>query len=162
MQVQQPQIGMALIPEVPIDLSAFQPSNAWMTALPTSSDFQVYAVAKLPEAPVLDMEALSGKPNSIFSHQKSAKDVPKIPESAEFLTSPAKAKPSIVDDTVALDREAFALYFEMPLTPGETSRSTETTDRELSEEQQASELKQMCNDLDEACSRISEYTVHMN
>lgn len=162
MQVQQPQIGMALIPEVPIDLSAFQPSNAWMTALPTSSDFQVYALTTLPEVPVLDLEALSGKPESIFSRTTSTKDVPKIPELADSLNKSAETKPSMVDDTVALDREAFALYFDMPVLSDEVKQSAETRHNEVSEEQQASELQKMCNDLDEACARISKYTVHMD
>ncbi|KAK5055319.1 hypothetical protein LTR84_013069 [Exophiala bonariae] len=162
MQVQQPQIGMALIPEVPIDLSAFQPSNAWMTALPTSSDFQVYAVTELPEAPVLDLEALSGKPGSIFSRPASAKNVPKLPELSVSSSKPADTKPSNVDETVTLDREAFALYFDMPLVADGLVESTETQDDELSEEQQALELEKMCNDLDEACARIAKFTVHMN
>jgi len=161
-QSQQPQIGMALIPEVPIDLSAFQPSSAWMTALPSSSDFQVYAVTDLPEAPILDLEALSGKPNSIFSHPKSTKDVPSLPKSPISLTKPAEFKSSEIDDTVALDSEVFTLYFDMPSVPGGVRQSTETTNHEISEEQQAWELKKMCNDLDEACARISKYLVHMN
>jgi len=162
MQVQQPQIGMALIPEVPIDLSAFQPSNAWMTALPTSSDFQVYAVTELPEAPVLDLDALSGKPDSIFSRPASAKNVPKLPEWSVSSFKPTETRSSEVDETVTLDREAFALYFDMPLVSDGSVESTETQDDELSEEQQAWELKKMCNDLDEACARIAKYTVHMN
>lgn len=161
MQVQQPQIGMALIPETPIDLSAFQPSNAWMTALPTS-DFQVYAVTELPEAPALDLEALSGKPNSIFSRSKPTKDVPKLPDSVNSWAKQAENKASVVDETVPLDREAFALYFEMPTLPSVKERSTEGLGIEVSEEQRSRELKNMCDDLDEACVRISKYTVHMN
>lgn len=161
MQVQQPQIGMALIPETPIDLSAFQPSNAWMTALPTS-DFQVYAVTELPEAPVLDLEALSGKSDSIFSRSKSTKDMPKLPDSVEASVKPVETKPSEVDETILLDREAFALYFEMPFVPSNKGNSTESVGLEISEEQQSMELKKLCDDLDEACARISKYTVHLN
>jgi hypothetical protein len=161
MQIQQPQIGMALIPETPIDLSAFQPSNAWMTALPTS-DFQVYAVTELPEAPVLDLEALSGKSDSIFSRSKSTKDLPKLAELVEASVKSAETKPSEVDETVPLDREAFALYFEMPVMPSDKGKSTKSMDLEMSEEQRSTELKKLCDDLDEACARISKYTVHMN
>ncbi|KEF56548.1 uncharacterized protein A1O9_06736 [Exophiala aquamarina CBS 119918] len=161
MRGQQPQIGMALIPETPIDLSAFQSSNAWMTALPTS-DFQVYAVTEIPEAPALDLEAISGKPDSIFSRPKPTKDVPMLQDSVESWTKPAEHKASVVDETVPLDQGAFALYFETPSIPTIQDKSADALGIEISEEQRSAELKNMCDDLDEACARISRYTVHMN
>jgi len=132
-----------------------------MTALPTS-DFQVYAVTELPEAPVLDLGALSGKPDSIFSRSKQTKDVRSLPDSVASWAKPVEDKESAIDETVPLDREAFALYFEISTAPSAKEQPTEASRTERSEEQLLTELKDMCDDLDEACARISKYTVHMN
>lgn len=163
MHFQQPQIGMTLIPEVPVDLSAMQTSNAWMTALP-SSDFKVFAVTELPQAPVLDVESLSGKSKSSFGLSKLTKDVPNLPQINKMLASPglAEQKEELIDDSVVLDSSAFALYFS---TPSTSSSACETSSLDavtpLSEQEQLAELEKRCIDLDESCARIAEYTINL-
>lgn len=163
MHVQQPQIGMALIPETHMDFSTFQPSNAWMTALPTN-DFQVYAVREMPEAPTLDLEVLSGKTKSSPAISQPSKDIPQLPESARQIVSEVETPNRVqVDDSVELDEAAFALYFdsaspasEAPLTPGSA-----VDEEPASEEDNLARLERMCSDLDAACSRLADFTRHM-
>lgn len=163
MHVQQPQIGMALIPETPMDFAAFQPSNAWMTALPTN-DFQVFAVTELPQAPVLDVEALSPKSSSFSSVLKSAKSTPAIPETPRTFEHEAEqSKPTQVDDSVVLDREAFALYFDSSVpacceSSADVDLTPVPTDEDITEEEKLDSLKRMCSILDAACSRLADFT----
>jgi hypothetical protein len=158
--IQQPQIGMALIPETPMDFSAFQPSNAWMTALPTN-DFQVYSVSELPEAPVLDLEALSGKSNPAFSTSKSVKDAPRLTQTTRpSMEADDKTQTIQVDESVALDRDVFALYFDSSSAYGcEESCTIDDSsllakEETLSDEVKLDRLKKMCSELDEACNRL--------
>ncbi|KAL6253229.1 hypothetical protein RBB50_000952 [Rhinocladiella similis] len=163
MHPQQPQIGMALIPETPLDFAAFQPSNAWMTALPTN-DFQVFAVTELPQAPVLDVEALSSKSSSISSVLKPAKTIPKIPETPRTVEHEAEQpNPTQVDDSVVLDCEAFALYFDASvpacIEPSATIDLTAVSaDDSVTDEENLDRLKRMCSVLDAACSRLADFT----
>lgn len=162
MHAQQPRISMALIPETPVDFSAFQPSNAWMSALP-NNDFQVFAVTELPEAPVLDLEVLSGKSKSSLSFSKPSKDIPQLPDSSrQGSLSTEEPETLQTDDSVDLDKEAFALYFASPISPLDQLSVPDDTpcdkDEEISEEDKLSKLKQMCSDLDEACRRLADFT----
>ncbi|OAP64379.1 hypothetical protein AYL99_00351 [Fonsecaea erecta] len=161
MHLRQPQVGMALIPDTPVDFSALQPSNGWVNALPTN-DFRVYAVTNLPEFPVLDLESLSGKPKSSHGSGKGLKDTPRILGLPVELASSTTTEPSEVDESVTLDREAFALYFNSSLSPDEFSASDHSDqDMELSDEEKAANLKSLCHDLDETCDKLAQYTSHM-
>ena len=161
--VQQPQIGMALIPETPMDFSTFQPSNAWMTALPTN-DFQVYSVSELPEAPVLDLEALSGKSNPALSTSKSVKDAPRLTHTTRSsMEAVDKTQTIQVDESVTLDRDAFALYFESSSASAceESCTIDDSTlpakEETLSDEVKLVRFKKMCAGLDEACQRLADF-----
>ncbi|OAL38997.1 hypothetical protein AYO20_01748 [Fonsecaea nubica] len=160
MHIQQPQVGMALIPDTPVDFSVLQPSNGWMSALPTN-DFQVYAVTALPEPPILDLESLSGKSKSSHDSSKGAKDSPRIPElpnRVPTFTSPETPK---VDDSVSLDRENFALYFEPAVSHLEDTLDCTEQDTELSDEEKAAHLQSLCHGLDESCDKLEQYVSHM-
>ncbi|KIX07278.1 uncharacterized protein Z518_01931 [Rhinocladiella mackenziei CBS 650.93] len=163
MQLQQPQVGMALIPEVPVDLSTLQSSNGWMTALPTN-DFQVYAVTELPEPPILDLESLSGKSKSNSSASSSSKDTPRLPEVAnEFANTQDEPNVPQVDESVSLDRGAFALYFDAPAPVCEESSSLvgskgAAKNEELSNEERMTRLEKMCSELDELCKRLAQFS----
>ncbi len=165
MHFQQPQIGMALIPETPINVSMFPPSNAWMSALP-ANDFQVYAVTELPEAPVLDLEALSGKSKSDSNLSRPSKEIPRLPEPVRHTQAGTQEqKPTQVDDSVSPDPEAFALYFDSrsPVSDdsGECIEQAADT-RDFSDEENMAKLKALCSNLDEACDRLAQFTAHMD
>lgn len=163
MRHQQPQVGMALIPETPVEFTPLQPSNSWMTPLPTT-DFQVYAVLDLPEPPALDLSTLSGKKSSVLSAPKPSKDVPQLPEFA----SPAannylEPKAPHVDDSVVLDQDAFALYFDSPATVSDEPSCIEgPLDGELSDEESMARLNRLCSDLDGICDRLAALTPYMD
>lgn len=163
---QQPQIGMALIPEIPVDFSALQPANGWMNALPTN-DFQVYAVAELPTPPALDLEILSGKPSHQKGTSKACTEVPQLPElPSEVISSSTVEAEAQIDDSVHLDQDAFALYFDHSASnlqqPSEEIEIAETeSSSELSNEEKLIVLRKMCFDLDESCDKLSAYTSHM-
>lgn len=164
MHVQQPQIGMALIPETHMDFAAFQPSNAWMTALP-GNDFQVYSVTEMPEPPTLDLEILTGKNKSSSSIFKPTKDIPQLAESAPQAVSEAEHPTSVqVDESVELDQAAFALYFDSSASASSDSEeplNSAMDDEPVSDEVNLARLERMCSELDAACSRLADYTRHM-
>ena len=110
LQAQHPQIGMALIPETPIDYSALQPSNGWMNTLPTN-DFHVYAVTELPTPPFLDLEALSGKSPAGTGSSKGLKELSKLPELPSQMAVSTQSEAVRVDESVPLNEETFALFF---------------------------------------------------
>jgi hypothetical protein len=95
-QQQQQQVGMVLMPEATVDMSLFE-TPAWAPAIP-SNDFQVYSVTSLPEAPVLDIEAMSAKTNSTRGMNRSSKSVPILPEIPEAVKEASAA----VSDKVEL------------------------------------------------------------
>lgn len=159
-QMQQPQIGMALIPETPVDFSSLQHTNVWAAALPTN-DFQVYAVTELPEPPVLNLAGLSEKPQSSTNMLKASKDIPRLPELADHVASPVEPKHSQIDDSVPLDRDAFALYFDSPLClSGEASADQLVVAEEVvvSDDEKMANLEHWFSDLDEICKRLAEFT----
>jgi len=164
MQHQQPQIGMALIPETHVDFSVLQPSNGWMNTLSTN-DFQVYAVTELPQPPVLDMEGLSPKMTSNKDSSKQSKNVPQLSPrpSTDSIRSPAELNK--IDDSIVLDPTTFSLYFP---------RSTSQVDLyypkasaineqlvESSNEDKMEVLKKMCCDLDDTCEKLAGFMAHM-
>ena len=164
LQSQQPQIEMALIPETPLDFSEFQPSNGWMNGLHTS-DFQIYAVTELPPPPALDLESLSGKSHSSKITSKAEKDVPRLPEPPNHMVAPTEPAASMVDDSVALDRDAFALYFnssacESPQLSDDNLSGSENPVA-ISNEENMAALKKLCSGLDDISVKIAEYTPHM-
>lgn len=163
---QQPQIGMALIPEIPVDFSALQPANGWMNALPTN-DFQVYAVAELPTPPTLDLDALSGKSSHQKGTSKACAEAPRLPELPSEVMALSTVQEKIqMDDSVPLDQVAFALYFDTSASNlQQSSEDIESTRTEpssvLSGEESMMVLRKMCLDLDESCDKLSAYTSHM-
>ncbi|EXJ91103.1 hypothetical protein A1O1_04210 [Capronia coronata CBS 617.96] len=159
----QPQVGMALIPDTPVDFNSLQSSTSWMTPLPTN-DFQVYAVTELPEPPVLDLSALSGKGSHNSSTSIPSKDVPQLHDTALFFDScPSEPNAPQVDDSVVLDQEAFTLYFDSSATVSDdTAHTVPPSTEELSEEECLARLNNWCFALDEVCNRLAYFTSHMD
>ncbi|KAJ9616302.1 hypothetical protein H2200_000020 [Cladophialophora chaetospira] len=162
MQGQQPQIGMALIPETPVDFSVLSATNGWMNTAATN-DFQVYAITELPTPPFLDLEALSGKPTSSKDTSKASK--PRLPELPAHLSTAITAAPTKVDDSVELDQDAFALYFTS--STHDLSQDLNEVDScskkpsHLSVEEDLAALEKLCSDLEDSCEKLAEYTPHM-
>lgn len=77
-QPENPQIGMALIPETPIDLSALNLNNNWGAQMNgfNYQQPQVFAVLEVPEGPAnpIDTEALSGKGFRAFAAEEESVD----------------------------------------------------------------------------------------
>lgn len=176
-QSQQPQIGMALVPDSALDFSMLeQPMNTWNSV--PSNDFHVFAVRDIPVGPVLDMSALSGKTSesvaSPVSGQK-AKDVlclPVLPCLPVLEDSESSA--GSVNEEIVLDEEAFALYFEksdpntatnncLEITEATITRHTESyiTAPEV-EADAATDLELLCASVDSACDRIALFTSHLS
>jgi ribonuclease Z len=79
LQAQQPQIGMALVPETNVDLSLFD-TPSWNSTIPTT-DFHVFAVTEVPQGPVLDLEPCTGKVETpCVLSSETIKMVPCLPE----------------------------------------------------------------------------------
>lgn len=166
LQAQHPQIGMALIPETPIDYSALQPSNGWMNTLP-ANDFHVYAVTELPTPPILDIEALSSKPSFNKGVSKGVKEVPQLPAMPAQTKQSTHSEAAQVDESVTLDRESFALYFSSHTgdnnqsSKGRNSNGISSVVR-VSQEESEAVLKKLCSDLEDSCDKLSKYTSHMD
>ncbi|KAF2740840.1 hypothetical protein EJ04DRAFT_558807 [Polyplosphaeria fusca] len=78
-QPENPQIGMALIPETPLDLSALNLNNNNWGVNMNGFNYQqpqVFAVLEVPEGPVnpIDTEALSGKGFQAFADEEPSVD----------------------------------------------------------------------------------------
>jgi bZIP-type transcription factor MBZ1 len=161
MQHQQPQIGMALIPETTMDYSALQPSNGWMNSLATN-DFQVYAVTEVPLPSILDLEVLSGKPSS-SKETRGSKEIPRIPELPSQAASNTQTESPAEDESVSLDRNTFALYYDATASTtqqADTNLSDSTKLRVTVSESVIPSLEQLCSDLDEACERLAAFVPH--
>ena len=170
MQSQQPQVGMALLPESATNFSALNtPFDDWNSGM---SDFQVYSVTELPAGPVLDINKLSGKKdtNSTFENT-SLKDMPKKYEQPMTATPKlASVSDTPVDPNVELDRDVFDLYFDTPIqqsstTPTSTgphatplaikaSRYSMIIDSHQAENS-LQNLQRMCAALDATCDRLA-------
>ena len=148
MHSQQPQIGMALLPESATNFAALANSydgsfDGWNSGI--SNDFAVFSVTDLPQPPVLNIEKLSGKDNKTLSNSYSSaapKDMPKkveLPCLPQVSSEAKPAEPAKVDPTVQLDQDAFSLYFDTtPITStlivnARPTTATESTTTQLEE-----------------------------
>lgn len=88
---QQPQVGMALVPEPNVDLSLYD-IPSWSSTIPTT-EYHVFAVTEVPQGPLLDMEPCTGKaekPTVLSS--TLAKMLPSIPELPEQVKETARGQ----------------------------------------------------------------------
>lgn len=131
-QPENPQIGMALIPETPLDMSMLNlNSNNWGMNNVSSFNYQqpqVFAVLEVPEGPVnpIDTEALSGKGfSSIFAAEDDS-PIEEVKHDIPVIERPIEsAKPAPVEvEEDDMDPE-FDLYRSSPV------RSATATDAPL-------------------------------
>jgi len=134
-QAENPQIGMALIPETQLDLSMLNLNNNW--AMPNMGfNFQqpqVYSVMELPEGPStpIDVDLLSGKGDDSFMSQISTVD--EVKPDYPIIESPVKREETVEATTTEVDEyddnPDFALYVNSPA-PAETSFSVPVEESE--------------------------------
>jgi bZIP-type transcription factor MBZ1 len=141
---QQPQVGMALMPETNVDLSLF--SGSWNSGV-NANDFQVFAVTDLPEDPVLDLSKLSEKPTASYTSTKSEspKDLPCLPEIPEPVKALKEAKadhPTIRSSTPLSSTMSPPIKSIVAQPPTSTISSTR-------------DLEVLCAELEESCERLA-------
>lgn len=153
------QVGMTLIPETPIDMSVFDGPGSWNNVI-ASNDYHVFSVVEMPEPPKLDMDVLSGKPSHCTSIPSSKKDVPVIPS---LPTVTPVSKPQITaanttddlydDDTTTVT--TVELSTPLSVTLAKAAVSSEILAAQRNTTGSWSTLEQLCEELDEACERLS-------
>ena len=154
---QQPQIGMALVPEPNIDLSLFD-TPSW-NAVP-SSDFHVFAVTELPQGPAVNLERCSGKSEkpALLSSEttKMVPSLPEVPQQVKASESEVKAKiaPSSPPSapTATLYRQNSALISTLNPKPTFELRQA-NVDAVVSGSWD--QLKALCSELDAAAERLA-------
>jgi bZIP-type transcription factor MBZ1 len=112
-QLQQQQIGMAMIPEQTMDFS--------MLSLDADNTFsyqpQVFAVLETPEVPVIDTSILSGKSSNFvgpaFDSEEEKVEMPVIKRPANKAEKTETATPAAADEEFDND-PLFALYHDAP------------------------------------------------
>ncbi|OAG03818.1 uncharacterized protein CC84DRAFT_1177762 [Paraphaeosphaeria sporulosa] len=127
----QPQVGMTLVPEAPLDMSMLNlNSNSWAINNGSSSfsyqQPQVFAVTELPAGPTnpLDMDVISGKGySSIFAAEDDASDKQAKADYPVVERAMPAVKPSVVEAEQDEDPE-FDLYNSAPVS---TSTATAHT-----------------------------------
>lgn len=134
-QAENPQIGMALIPETQLDLSMLNLNNNW--AMPSMGfNFQqpqVYSVMELPEGPSapIDVDLLSGKGDDSFMSQISTVD--EVKPDYPVIESPIEREETVEATTTEVDdyddNPDFALYVNSPA-PVEASFSAPVEESE--------------------------------
>jgi hypothetical protein len=182
---QNPQVGMVMVPNQPMDVSAMGLNNsAWNTGIDMSyGNTPVFAVLEVPEGPALDAEMLSGKSSTLFRtclpEVSSAKD--EIP----MIERPPNTKEETNDSPVGVENPdiqfdesdpAFALFADSPAkasssdSPVEfpcTIRSEKSSPAfELVVENEskatADRFIVLCNSMEAAFQRVSVMTSHLS
>ncbi|KAF2683739.1 hypothetical protein K458DRAFT_339837 [Lentithecium fluviatile CBS 122367] len=121
-QPNNPQIGMTLIPETPLDISMLNlNSNNWGVNSNNMGSFnfqqpQVFAVTELPEGPVnpIDTEALSGKGfSSIFAAEDDS-PIESVKPDFPVIERPVESAPAFSEVEEEDDDPEFDLYRTSP------------------------------------------------
>lgn len=119
-QLQQQQIGLAMIPEQNVDFSMLNMDN---TADGFNYQPQVFAVLETPE-PILDASVLSGKSSSSYLDEPSTSvdekvEMPIIQAPPPAFLEEKKQEPAPINEEFEND-PAFALYHDLPAAPAES------------------------------------------
>lgn len=153
------QVGMTLIPETPIDMSVFDGHHSWSNVVP-SNNFQVFAVTELPEPPKLDMSSITEKSAGVKPMRSSNKDLPHL----SCLPEPAvsRTESPVVERSNDLYVEESFVSITLPThlytTVSKASVSSQLLSAQSTSAGSWSELRQLCEEVDETCDRISQLT----
>ncbi|KAF2466441.1 uncharacterized protein BDR25DRAFT_317815 [Lindgomyces ingoldianus] len=191
-QPENPQIGMALIPETQLDLSILNlntSSNNWGMNSMNSFNFQqpqVYAVLELPEGPStpIDTDALSGKGHGSFLAEDSS-PIEDVKPDFPVIERPIESKkPAPVEVDEEDDDPEFDLYRSSPAPSTITTTVAPLEDHEslfgdaspekvfahfelfISDEAETQRLmerfERMCAAMEPAFQRIQALTSHLD
>jgi hypothetical protein len=190
-QANNPQIGMTLIPETPLDISMLNlNSNSWGANNMGSFNYsqpQVFAVTELPAGPnnPIDTEALSGKGfSSIFAAEDDS-SVESVKPDFPVIERPIESKPASVEVDEEDDDPEFDLYRSTPsvsatataiVTPAEQHESLFGSinpekvfahfelfiSDEAADERLMAKFEKQCAKMDRLCERIEDMTSHLD
>lgn len=151
------QVGMTLIPEVPVDVSVFDGPASWNNVLP-SNDFQVFSMTDMPEPPKFDMSSLSEKSNasSCKTPSSSKEDLPVI-SSMPFSKPREAAAAADSSDDLYENEELVSMTLPTSLhttltKAGFASDVLRATRNQGTE----ADLQQLCDEMNECCEKIAE------
>lgn len=109
---QNPQVSMVMVPNPSMDAPMMN-NGAWNSGIDMNyGNTPVFAVLDVPEGPVLDIEALSGKSSSPLS----SKDESPVLDRPEFGASAQQSDIGVANPNVEIDETdpAFALFVDSP------------------------------------------------
>jgi hypothetical protein len=188
-QANNPQIGMTLIPETPLDISMLNlNSNNWGANSMNSFNYQqpqVFAVTELPAGPVnpIDTEALSGKGFSSFFEAEDDSPVESVKPDFPVIERPIESKPASVEVDEEDDDPEFDLYRSSPapstpttVTPFEQHESLFGTtnpekafahfelfiSNDAADERLMARFEKQCAKMERLCERIEAMTSHLD
>ncbi|KAL4795705.1 hypothetical protein BDV19DRAFT_362486 [Aspergillus venezuelensis] len=171
MQQQHSQMGMMMVPSQGIDVATMNMNNGgWNTGIDVNfGNASVFAVLDVPQPPLADLEALSGKPSR--SSESMSKDIPFLAERSEQLTAADAGDQGVVVDE---SDPVLALFADQPKQPAsETSQSpsfdgiqpSKPCSFELVVENDsataANRLASLCSSMEDAFQRVSMLTAHL-
>ncbi|KAL4934533.1 bZIP transcription factor [Aspergillus undulatus] len=177
MQQQHSQMGMMMVPSQGIDVSTMNMNNGgWNTGIDVNfGNAPVFAVLEVPQPPILDTEALSGKPSS-SSESFSSKDVPFLDYSPLAERSEQQIVMDAGDQDVVVNESdpVLALFADQPkqsvpeVVQGSSFDGIESGKActfELVVENDstaaANRLAYLCSSMEDAFQRITMLTAHL-
>ena len=154
---QQPQVGMAFIPEQKVDLSLFD-TPSWNPSIP-STDYHVFAVTDVPQGPILDLERCTGKTKkpTVLSTE-TTKMVPSLPEFPKQVKE-ASSVGAVTPKEHVVKPKPGSSATSPPLAPVLNSKSTfepSTAKRDVSEPGSWERLMDLCSELDVTANRLAD------
>ncbi|KAL4944413.1 hypothetical protein BDV06DRAFT_187260 [Aspergillus oleicola] len=176
MQQQHAQMGVLMVPSQGIDVTTMNMNNGgWNTGIDVNfGNAPVFAVLEVPEPPVVDLEALSGKSSRSF--ESSSKDVPFFENSPLAERSEQLTAVDAGDQDVVVDESdpVLALFADQPIrSVSETSQGPSFDGIETSKPcafelvvendpaAAADRLAFLCSSMEDAFQRVSMLTAHL-
>lgn len=111
---QNPQVSMVMVPNQGMDASMMN-NGGWNSGIDMNyGNTPVFAVLDVPEGPVLDMEALSGKSSSPLGLSEGSKDEAPVLDRPESAASAPQSDIGVANPDVEIDESdpAFALFVD--------------------------------------------------
>ncbi|KAL4970299.1 uncharacterized protein BDV14DRAFT_162935 [Aspergillus stella-maris] len=171
MQQQHSQMGIMMVPSQGIDVATMNMNNGgWNTGIDVNfGNASVFAVLDVPQPPLADLEALSGKP--LRSSESISKDIPFLAERSEQLTAVDAGDQGVVVDE---SDPVLALFADQPKqSASQTSQGpsfdgiqpSKPCSFELVVENDsataANRLASLCSSMEDAFQRVSMLTAHL-
>ncbi|PYI07155.1 hypothetical protein BO78DRAFT_105121 [Aspergillus sclerotiicarbonarius CBS 121057] len=174
---QAPQVGMVMVPNQGLDVSAMGLNGGWNSGIDMNfGNASVFAVLEVPE-PAIDTEALSGKTSSIMDSClpsiPSSKDEAPILESLPIvIEAEQKSDIGVENPDVVIDESdlAFALFADLPAPTSQESdvsfdgvlAEKSAPAFELVVEADARRFAHFCHSMEAAFERVSMMTAHLS